>query len=249
MSAPGLAITFALRVTAAWQGGPPLGEAIRRAHRGVDEVFGADKFLDFIEPVDRTALFITLPRPGHPSLVARDLPGAGVTQLGDAGEGVFTLAGRVGIPEVSTFGSALEPGLRVDWHSYAGAPVALTRLEALHTRELRRELASAMAAATDALASIGAMPCASITASSSPRRLDLPPGIGPTTVAVLELAANAAEAARVGLTDLAATWVSTAGDTMARELALRELLVRAESVLEGAANCAVLELAGRRPAT
>ena len=248
MSAPGLAITFALRVTAAWQGGPPLGEAIRRAHRGVDEVFGADKFLDFIEPVDRTALFITLPRPGHPSLVARDLPGAGVTQLGDAGEGVFTLAGRVGIPEVSTFGSALEPGLRVDWHSYAGAPVALTRLEALHTRELRRELASAMAAATDALASLGAMPWRPAD-RPRPQPLDLPPGIGPTTVAVLELAANAAEAARVGLTDLAATWVSTAGDTMARELALRELLVRAESVLEGAANCAVLELAGRRPAT
>ncbi len=259
MPALPLSVRFALWATTALRTGPAaaldVGVAVAAAHPDLDHVTGdpgarIELWRDFGE----SAVLVALPRPGdltgmpHTGL---DASGAAAT----AGECVF-VAGMGGllVPTISTFGPVDDEGRQAQWSAYDSEPVPRYQLEALSLRDLDRELAQAVRDGADALEAVEGRPWSSAPREDTERRLGsramtrlgVPDDTSPRALRAMLSAARVGVIVDEGLR-LAATPTLDLYSSGRREMGLRSLQTVADRVLAGAANLAVMELAGWRP--
>lgn len=258
MPALPLSVRFALWGTAALADGPDrdLDLVVRAAHPDVDHVTGdPGARLALWRDFGETAVLVALPRPGDLTGMPRtslDASGAAAT----AGECVF-VAGMGGllVPSLSTFGPADDEGVQADWTPFDSEPVPRHQLEALSLRDLDRELTQAVRDGADALQSVEGRPWSSTPREDTERRLGsramtqvgVPDATSPRALRVMLSAARVAVIVDAGLR-LAATPSLDLHSSGQREVGLRSLQRVADRALAGAANLAVMELAGWRPA-
>ena len=243
-----VSVRVALWATASWRDGAPTAELWQRAAPDLDAVGGDLDRLNAWRSLGEAALLVALPASGHP----RGLPACAADARDAAmvaGEAVVapTFGGLL-VPTLSAFGSTLEQGWRVDWTAHDCAPVPVHRVTGLDAGQARRRLATAMAEATEDLTQAGPPLLLSPTRPERTvrERWSLPDGIPADVADLLTRAATVEQACATGLAE-ASNGVS-AGVSLQRESALRQLRSAAEQTLEEATNLAVAVLAGWRPA-
>lgn len=259
MPALPLSVRFALWATAALSTSSGSGldpeVAVRAAHPDVDHVTGdPGARLELWRDFGESAVLVALPRPGDITGMPRcGLDGSGAAAT--AGECVF-VAGMGGllVPALSTFGPVHDEGVQVEWTAYDSEPVARYQLEALSLRDLDRELTQAVRDGATAFEGLAGRPWSSAPREDAERRLGsrtmtqlgVPDATSPRALRVMLEAARVGVIADEGLR-LAATPSLDLYSSGRRETGLRSLQSVADHVLAGAANLAVMQLAGWRP--
>ncbi len=244
MSGLPLSIRVALWGTDAWTHGRDARDALERAHEGlVTDVAG--EVLETLEQwhaAGERVLLVALPRPGALQGMPSVSPDARGVAL-DVGECVIApTVGGLLVPVVSGFGPAGDEGRLVTWTAYEAAPVSRHTIEALDPRELTRDLAEAVRAATEELEAAGGLPWhpREATPHPSPPGRALPPSMTPRELLLLDRACAVLDLAEAGLAAELHQPALDAGSSQRRQLALRTLATRAAHVLAGAANVAAL---------
>ena len=247
-------VRLALWVTAAWNDGVSLREALARSFPDLDHVAGDLGRLEVWRDLGERALFVALPRPGDVSRMPLcSVPVA--ARAAEAGECVFVPSlGGLLIPTLTPFGPEGDRGWRVDWSAHDAEPVARHRLEMVDLREVEGALLSRLSDLTEAFERVGGTPWgssgrAAAEGSLGSRTWGLPDALPVRALRVMSLAATAgALAARAGgLTALGADGLD-AGTSARRESLVRLLAAHADDALADAANVAVMSLAGWRRA-
>lgn len=243
-----VSVRLALWVTASWREDLDGDELWQRVAPDVDAVGGDLDRLSTWHGLGERALLVALPSSGHPRGLPACAPEARDTAM-VAGEAVVAPSfGGLLVPELSTFGPAVDQGWRLDWHGFDCAPVPVHRVTGLDPRHAQRTLLSAVVEATEHLTAAGPPMDLSTTppGRTASRSWSLPDGIPGDVLSLLLRAATIERACAEGL-ERAGNGVSVAVSQQ-RERALRTLRSVAEQALEEATNVAVSVLAGWRPA-
>ncbi len=226
-----------------------LEAALAHTAPDADHHEGAGSWLTARRSLGERVLLVALPRPGDPT----DLPGGSALQAAalDAGECVFApgLGGAL-VPEVAEYGPVGDQGLAVRWSAFDSDPVAAYVLDGWSARDAERDVRSAVASATEALANSPSPWLSRGLADQAQGLLDgqrwgLPLGLNPTAVRVIALAGTVIE-----LTSLALESPqdgTSAGAIETRRQVLSELQRAAERALSRSVNAGALHLAGLRP--
>ncbi|MEW9265779.1 hypothetical protein AB1207_13560 [Kineococcus endophyticus] len=187
-------------------------------------------------------LLLALPVPGDP----RGLPGPAAVNVAalEVGECVVAeVDGHEGrwafVPEVTEFGSVLEPGAFVSWTAHSAAPRRVP--ESSSVAESERELRVALATATQALASLDVARWREEAADRIAAVRDgalapdaVPPGTSPRAMRVLQTAARVLAIVDLATEDDGAAITSL--EATSRAVALREVGAVARRALVAAVN-------------
>lgn len=247
-----VSVRLAVWATAAFHGHLDLDEAVARAHGDLDHYTGDVGRLHLWRDLGERVVLVALPRPGD----LTGMPRAAVEVSGAAvasGECVHVASmGGLLVPTLSSFGPEGDHGTVVEWTAYDSEPVARHVLESLVLGELERDLAQAIHERATALEELEGRPW-----SSGPRldaehrlgedRLGLPHRLLPRAVRLINMAARIGVIAEEGLRLAFAGPALDLHSSSRRESRLRTLRSAADAALAGAANIAVMELAGWRP--
>ena len=246
-------VRLALWVTHAWNGGPPLPEALARSFPDLDHVAGDLTRLEVWRDLGERALFVALPRPGD---TTRMPPGSlsAAALAAEAGECVFVPGvGGVLVPTLSEFGPPGDVGIRVDWTAFEADPVPRHRLEMLDLRQVHRTLVARLSEHAERFESVGGAPWgadtrAQIESGIGPARWGVPASTPGRALAVMALAADVSRVAhRTGQLTALGSGGLDAGTTTSRSLLLRALAADADDALADATAIAVMTIARWRP--
>lgn len=247
-------VRLALWVTAAWNGGLVLREAVARSFPDLDHVAGDLDRLEVWHDLGERALFVALPRPGDVSRMPLSAAPAGALAA-EVGECVFVPSlGGLLVPVLSEFGPDGDTGWRIDWSAHDAQPVPRHRLEMIDLRDVERTLVTRLREHTEAFERVGGTPWdararAEAEAALDTRSWGLPDGTPSRAVRVMSLAATAGVLAGRArrLCALGADGLD-AGTSARRESLVRSLAADADDALADATNVAVMSLARWRPA-
>jgi hypothetical protein len=247
------AARLALWGSAALRADVPLETAVRAVQRDDEphDVTGPlpastlPELLDQLGRVGATRLRAALPAPGDPAGLAG--PPAFTVEATDAGEAVLVVGSQspLGlVPQVTEFGSVLEPGAMVTW---LVAEVVEPPPPSDGLADAERALQHATRAATEALAALDISRWRDDAAARIAAVRDgglvadaVPPGTDPRAVRVIATAARVRAIAALGLEDDGAA--VTGWEATARAAALRDVDAVARRSLATAINA---ELAAR----
>lgn len=254
MSALPVSVRLALWGTLALAGRVGAADVVQLAHPDVDAVAGDPAGrLELWRDLGEQVVLVALPHPGDLTGMPRCSPDvAGVAA--DAGECVYVAGiGGLLVPDQAEFGPVGDVGTRVDWQAYEAEPVPRHTLEMLSLSELERELAAAVGEASHDLERVHGRPWSSAPRDSADRRLaagpwGLPADTSSRALRVMATAARVTTIADEGLVLAASGPALDLHSSRHREMGLRTLQGRADRTLAAAANLAVMDLAGWRPA-
>ncbi|MFW5469482.1 hypothetical protein ACOCJ4_05485 [Knoellia sp. CPCC 206435] len=244
-------VRIALWVTATWQDGGSLEEAVQSALPDVDAVGPGISALDLWRELGERTVLVALPSSGDPS----SLPRCGTDAMDAALEAeecvVAPGLGAMLVPSWSTFGApgatGADAGTRLDWTAYDCDPVPTHRVEALDPRETVRVLTGRVLEVTDQLDALGGQPFDAASARDAlprPGRWALPDAVSPQALRAITFAAAIGNAATAGLDGPQDALVGT---TLQHRLdLLRDLRRLAERALVEATNAGAAALAQRR---
>ena len=244
-------VRIALWVTATWQDGGSLEEAVQSALPDVDAVGPGISTLDLWRDLGERTVLAALPSSGDPS----SLPRCGADAMAAALEAeecvVAPGLGAMLVPSWSSFGApgatGADAGTRLDWTAYDCDPVPTHRVEALDPRETVRVLTGRVLEVTDQLDALGGQPFDAASARDAlprPGRWALPDAVSAPVLRAITFAATIGNAATAGLDGPQDALVGT---TLQRRLdLLRDLRRLAERALVDATNAGAAALAQPR---
>ena len=248
-----VSVRLAVWATAAFHGRLDLDEAVARAHPDLDHWTGDLGRLQLWRDLGESAVLVALPRPGDLTGMPRahvDVSGAAAAR----GECAY-VAGMGGllVPTLSSFGPEGDEGTAAEWTAYDSEPVARHVLESISLGDLERALAHAITESASSLEEVEGRPWSSQPREDAERRLGedrwgLPRDLAPRAVRLIGMAARIGVIADEGLRLASAGPALDLHSSTRRESGLRSLQSAADAALAGAANVAVMEVAGWRPA-
>lgn len=249
MSVLPASLRVALWATAAFAGRLPVEEVVENALPEVDHCVGLTERLGLWRDLGEQMVVAALPRPG----ATAGLPRGGPDFLAAATEATETITvpglGGAAVPRFELFGPPGDEGWQVTWTGYDTDPVPVHTMAAIALPDVELHLRQEVAHLTAELAGSDRPPLGAATARGAARAVvqeqdDLPEGLPPRALRVLELAGRITALAEAGLDHRLQSVDSYA--TVQRESVLRHLHARAATALEQAGAVACLALAQRR---